>query len=271
MPHGVWNSAHTEIPSRIQPPGLIPLHLNRNVFNTLARTACLIWCFVFSGCAGNDLMVKRQAETEAKLEQLLQTGKKVEKRVNELSAQTQVLDDQAKTSSLQLKQLQDTIQELRIAQEDLKARVALLVQQAATPKVEVVNPEVAPKGKDAGPPPEYVKAFGLYSANNFPAAIEAFEAFLKENPQSDYISNAIYWIGECHYSQSDLVNALAAFQKVVENHPRSSKAPDAMLKMGYTLAAMKEKDKATATFENLIKSYPSSPAAAKARERLTAN
>jgi TolA-binding protein len=44
-----------------------------------------------------------------------------------------------------------------------------------------------------------------------------------------------------------------------------------MLKLGYTLAAMKEKGKANAIFENLIKSYPSSPAAAKARERLTAH
>jgi len=216
-------------------------------------------------------MVKRQAETEAKMEHLLQSNKNGELRVNELTAQVQTLDDQAKTSALQLRQLQDTIQELRIAQEELKARVALLAQQAATPKVEVVNPEIATSGKDAGPPPEYVKAFGLYSANNFAAAVEAFEAFLKDSPQSDYIPNAIYWIGECHYSQSDLVKALAAFQKVVDNHPKSSKAPDAMLKMGYTLAAMKEKDKAKATFENLIKSYPSSPAAGKAREKLTAN
>jgi TolA-binding protein len=34
---------------------------------------------------------------------------------------------------------------------------------------------------------------------------------------------------------------------------------------------MKEKGKASAIYESLIKSYPSSPAAAKARERLTAN
>jgi TolA-binding protein len=58
---------------------------------------------------------------------------------------------------------------------------------------------------------------------------------------------------------------------VAGNYPNSPKAPDALLKVGYSLAAMKEMDKANAIFESLIKSYPSSPAAAKARERLTAN
>lgn len=234
-------------------------------------TACVIACLALTGCAGNDLMLKRQSEAEAKIEHLLQADKKGEQRVNDLFAQIQTQDDQAKTFAVQLKQLQSANQELRIAQDELKARVTFLAQQAATPKIEVVNPEAPPKGRDIGPPPEYVKAFGLYSANKFNDAIEAFGAFIRNNPQSDYAANAIYWIGECHYTQSDLVKAQTAFQKVVDVYPKSSKAPDALLKLGYVLSATKEKDKAKATFENLIKLYPGSPAAAKARERLTAN
>ena len=94
---------------------------------------------------------------------------------------------------------------------------------------------------------------------------------MKNNPQSEYAANALYWIGECHYSLSDLPKAKDIFSRVAETYPNSSKAPDALLKLGYTQAALKEKSKANATFEGLIKSYPSSPAAAKARERLTAN
>lgn len=233
--------------------------------------ACVIACLALTGCAGNDLMLKRQAEAEAKIEHLLQADKKGEQRVNDLFAQIQAQDDQAKAFAVQLKQLQSANQELRIAQDELKARVTLLAQQAATPKIEVVNPEAAPKGKDSGPPSEYVKAFGLYSANNFGAAVEAFETFLRNNPQSEYAANAIYWIGECHYTQSDLVKAQTAFQKVVDAYPKSNKAPDALLKLGYVLSATKEKDKAKVTFENLIKLYPGSLAATKARERLTAN
>jgi tol-pal system protein YbgF len=234
-------------------------------------TACVLSCLALIGCSGNDLIVKRQTEAEAKIDFLLQASKKSEQRQNELSTQQQNLDDQTKAAAQQAKQLQDIIQEQRIALEDLKARVTLLAQQAATPKVEVVNPEVAPIGKDTGPPPGYVKAFGLYSANNFPAAIEAFEAFLNNSPQSEFAPNSLYWIGECHYSLSSLDKAQAAFQKVVDVYPKSSKAPDALLKLGYTLLAKREKGKAKEVFESLINSYPSSGAAIKARERLTAN
>jgi tol-pal system protein YbgF len=141
-----------------------------------------------------------------------------------------------------------------------------------TPKVEIVNqPSPVKAARDAGPPAEYIKSFGLYSANNFTAAIESFESFLANNPQSDYAANAVYWIGECHYSLSDLPKAQEAFSKVAENYPKSSKAPDALLKLGYTLSAMKEKEKAAGIFERIITSFPSSPAAIKARERLNAH
>jgi len=234
--------------------------------------ACVTLCCALTGCAANDLMLKRQSESEAKLEQLVQAGKKSDTRINDLADRIQSRDDQSKATATQIAQLQETIRELRTSQDELKARMVLLAKQTATPKIEIVNQESpTPKGKESGPPTEYVKAFGLYSANNFDYAIPAFETFIKNNPQSDYVANALYWIGECHYSLSELPKAKEYFFKVAGNYPNSPKAPDAMLKLGYTLAAMKEKEKAHAIYESLIKSYPSSPAASKARERLTAN
>jgi tol-pal system protein YbgF len=230
-----------------------------------------IACFALTGCAANDLVVKRQSETEAKVEHLIQNSRKMEQRANELADLSRVQGEQARAVSAQIRQLEETVRELRKSQDELRERVTLIGQQNATPKIEVVNQEPPPKGRDAGPPAEYVRAFGLYSTNNFTEAIAAFEEFLKKNPQSDYAPNALYWIGECHYSLSDLPKAKETFLKVTGSYPNSSKAPDAMLKLGYTLTAMKEKGKASAIYESLIKSYPSSPAAAKARERLTAN
>ena len=233
--------------------------------------ACCISCVALTGCAGNDLLVKRQSETEAKLEHLIQSSKKMDQRFVELADQVRTQDIQARDARLQIKQLEETVSELRKSQEESRERIILMTQQKATPKIEVVNQEPAPKGRDTGPPAEYVRAFGLYSANNFAEAITAFEGFMHDHPQSEYAANALYWIGECHYSLSDLPRAKEVFLQVTGSYPNSPNAPDAMLKLGYTLAAMKEKAKANAIFENLIKSYPSSPAAAKARERLTAN
>jgi len=233
--------------------------------------AFLVSCLALTGCAANDLVLKRQSETEAKVEHLIQSARKRDQRTNELAGQIQAQDDQAKAVSTQIKRLEDTIRELRKSQDELKARFILLSQQTSPPKIEVVNQEAPTKARDAGPPADYVKAFGLYSSNTFSEAITAFETFLKNNPQSEYSANALYWIGECHYSLSNLPKARDIFFKVAGTYPNSPKAPDALLKLGYSLAAMKEKDKADAIFESLIKSYPGSPAAAKARERLTAN
>ena len=232
----------------------------------------LIMVLTLSGCAANELAVKRQTEAESRIEYLIQSGKKGEQRLNEFAAQLQERDEQARSTTLQIKHLQDTVRELRTAQDELKARMLLLAQQGATPRVEVVNPaSPAKSARESGPPADYLKAFGLYSANNFAEAINAFTDFLTNNSQSDYAANAIYWIGECHYTLSDLPKAKEAFLKVSGTYPDSPKAPDALLKLGYTLSALKEKEKAHAIFESLIKSYPSSSAAKKARERLSSN
>ena len=234
-------------------------------------TACFVACIALTGCAANDLMLKRQTETEAKVEQLIQAGRNDNVRMNELAGQLQAQNDTSKSVAMQITQLQDIIRELRASQDELKARIILLAQQAPAPKIEVVNHDAMQKNRDSGPPAGYVKAFGLYSANNFVDAIVAFDAFMKSNPKSDFVANALYWIGECHYSISELPKAKAIFTQVAATYPKNAKAPDALLKLGYTLTALKETEKARTTYESLIKLYPSSPAAAKARERLTAN
>ncbi|HIJ95655.1 MAG TPA: tol-pal system protein YbgF [Desulfuromonadales bacterium] len=232
----------------------------------------LLTLFYLGGCAASDLTVKRQSEAESKIEYLIQSAKKNEQRSNDLASQLQIYEEQLRSSLLQLKQLQESNREQRAVQEELAARMALLSRQGGTPRVEVVNPAPSQKSsRESGPPPEYLKAFGIYSANNFAEAITAFTAFITHNPQSDYAANALYWIGECHYTLSDLPKARDAFLKVSGAYPTSPKAPDAMLKLGYTLTALKEKEKARGIFESLITAYPSSSAAAKARERLSAN
>lgn len=228
----------------------------------------IVLSVLLSGCAANDLMVKRQAESEAKIELLLQTSKKAEQLHNELAAVQQSEDDKLKALTDEIKQLREENRAVKASQSEISIRIARLVQQSQTPKVEIVNQPSSAKTADSGPPPDYLKAFGLYSANNFVAAIESFNTFLKNNLQSEYLPNALYWIGECYYSLSDFAKAKEAFLKVTEVYPNSPKTPDALLKLGYTYAALKDKDAATGIFEKTITLYPGSSAAKKARERL---
>lgn len=222
---------------------------------------------LLGGCAANDLVVKRQTETETRVEHLFQVAGGIEARLNELTARLVTLEEQDAQRAKTMRELSEGVRELKEVNQALQSKVQT-VAGAATPKVEVVNPEGTGRSRDAGPPPAYIKAFGLYSANNFAAAITAFEQFLKTNPNSEYTPNALYWIGECYYTSSDLTKALASFQKVVEGWPKHPKAADALLKIGYCQAALKQPAKARTSFEQVIRQYPGSPAAVKARERL---
>lgn len=237
----------------------------RSVKITLAMFATM--CAV-SGCAANDLVIKRQTETEAKIEHLFQTIGGLEARLNELSDRTKSFEEKSRESDKELRALESDIRIMREAQKSPPSAPEAV--QLLVPKVELVNPDPPIKGKDSGPPAAYLKAFGLYSANNFIAAIKEFELFIKEFPASDFVPNAWYWIGECYYSGSNLKPALESFNKVIDGWPRHPKAADAMLKAGYSYSALKQHDKARAAFEQVIRNYPGSPAALKARERLMA-
>jgi len=225
---------------------------------------------LLGGCAANDLTVKRQTEAETKVEHLFQVVGGLEARLNELYGRQSALEERNDLQTRSMQELSDKVHGLTEVNRNLQIKLQA-VPSVATPKVEVVNPDSTSKVKDTGPPQEYVKAFGLYSANNFMEAVQAFERFVKEQPSSEYVPNATYWIGECYYSRSDLPKALAAFQKVLDGWPRHPKASDALLKIGYSYTALKQQDKAKAAFEGLIRSYPGSPATIKARERLMSN
>lgn len=235
--------------------------------NLRALGVASIATVLLAGCAANDLMVKRQTEAETKLEHLYQVTGGLESRCNELSGRLAALEDQETQQGKLIQELQTHLRALKESNQALELKLQH-VPAVASPKIEVVNPEPSQNIKDGGPPQSYVKAFGLYSTNSFREAVAAFQAFIKEQPTSEFVPNAYYWIGECYYSMSDLQQALPAFQKVLDSWPRHPKAADALLKIGYSRAALKQQDKAKVAFEQLIRNYPGSPAALKARERL---
>ncbi|HEX5774153.1 MAG TPA: tol-pal system protein YbgF [Geomobilimonas sp.] len=226
--------------------------------------------FAASGCSEYDVILKKQTEMDARLEQLVQGSAAANKRLAELSGEVKDLQARAKTQSAELDELKTVAPQLK----DLKSSVETLSPKvnepppAATPRIEVVNSDAVPPDTDAAPQEAYMKAFGLFSSNRYNEAIDAFDAFIRNHPTHEYAGNAQYWIGECHYSQRNYPMALEAFEKVVSGYPKGAKVPDAMLKAGYTLISMNETARAKATLKALVEKYPKSPAAAKARERL---
>ena len=226
--------------------------------------------FAASGCSEYDVILKKQTEMDARLEQLVQGSAAANKRLAELSGEVKDLQSRVKAQTAELDELKTVAPQLK----DLKSSVETLSPKgnepppAATPRIEVVSSDAVPPDTDAAPQEAYMKAFGLFSSNRYSEAIDAFDAFIRNHPTHEYAGNAQYWIGECHYTQRNYPLALEAFEKVMSGYPKGNKVPDAMLKAGYTLISMNESVRAKATLKALVEKYPKSPAAAKARERL---
>jgi tol-pal system protein YbgF len=226
--------------------------------------------FALCGCANQDAQLRKQAELESRLEILAKGSSLSNQQMNGLSNDLKDLQDQVKKNSAEIRELRESLANLRAAADEQRVGKAAVRADKPTPKIEVINKasEGRKKSRTDVRAEEYMKAFGLYSANKYEEAIESFTAFIKTYPDSDYSANAQYWIGECYYTRSNLSKALEAFNKVISNYPDGSKVPDAMLKAGYTLFALKQRDSATALLESLVKRFPETPAAAKAREKL---
>lgn len=114
----------------------------------------------------------------------------------------------------------------------------------------------------------YQDAFQLVQARNFDAAIEAFEAFVDDYPNSPLLANGYYWLGELYSSRSELEPAAQAFDTVIEDYPQSNKVPDALYKLGLLRARQGQPDASRALLTRVREEYPDSSAAGMAADFL---
>lgn len=116
----------------------------------------------------------------------------------------------------------------------------------------------------------YDAASNLFRRNDFPSAVEAFRAFVKDYPASPLAANANYWIGISYANMRDYRAALAAQEDLLVKYPQSPKAPDALLAIAAIQMEQGDSGSARNTLEDIIARFPTSEAAGKARTRLTA-
>lgn len=234
------------------------------------RCFAVALCMATCGCASNELLVKKQMEMDARLEQLIQANAGTNTRIAEMTSELKDLQGRVKAHAADLEVVKPGLREVRSSL-DSAPHVAGKTGAPATSKIIVVDKGAPTSDQNAVEQEVYMKAFGLFSVNNYGGAIDAFEEFLKTYPSSEYAVNAQYWIGECFYTQREYTKALEAFTKVLDRYPNGKKVPDAMLKIGFSHISLDQQEKARAALETLVEKHPNSPAAVKARERLTRN
>lgn len=121
----------------------------------------------------------------------------------------------------------------------------------------------------------YNKAYGLVTSKRFDSALEAFKQFLVDFPDSQYLPNALYWMGELYQvvQPTDLEAARQAFTQLIERYPNNSKVPDAMYKLGKVYYQKGNTVKSREWLNRVIADYGNgvSSAADKARQFLQDN
>jgi len=120
------------------------------------------------------------------------------------------------------------------------------------PRPSAIDPE-ARKAYDA--------ALALVNGKNYAQALDAFAAFMLKYPDHPYVENAMFWRGECYFSESDYVRAVEQLEGVIARFPSGAKTPDALLKLGLAQQKLGNPQKAKAYFDKLTHDYPRSDAA----------
>jgi tol-pal system protein YbgF len=136
-------------------------------------------------------------------------------------------------------------------------------------------PEV-PKGvPPIQPPPSqnpekaaFDSAFDLFQKNQFANARQQFQGFMRQYPQSSMADSALYWIGECYYSERQYQNSIETFQQVLNRYPSGNKTPNAMLKQAAAFQQIGDRTAARILYERLIDQFPRSPQAQIAKQKL---
>ena len=210
----------------------------------------------------------------------------------ELFNQLQRMQDQLAQQQGAIEVLQNQVNQLKQEglerYQDLDRRIGAGVTPAATPDNSSAGgaPSAAAGGAAAGaaasqapaassepgdPAKEklyYDAAFDLIKAKDFDKASQAFTAFLRKYPNSQYAGNAQYWLGEVNLAKGDLQGAGQAFAKVSQMYPKHAKVPDSLYKLADVERRLGHTDKVKGILQQVVAQYPGTSAAQLAQRDL---
>ena len=137
-------------------------------------------------------------------------------------------------------------------------------------------PETKPEPPPVQPPPAptmspqeaYSVAYNDYLKGNYDLAVESFELYRQQFPESPLADNALYWIGECRFSQRKFEEAIDAFDELIMTHPQGDKAAAAHLKKGLSFIELGRKPEALAALKLLVAKYPLEEEARLAQDKI---
>ena len=116
----------------------------------------------------------------------------------------------------------------------------------------------------------FADANALSQSAKHKEAFAAFDAFLREYPNSKLAPDALYGMGYSQFALKNYKSSIATQQKVIDLHPTSAKVPDAMYNMANGQIQLGQVGSAKKTLRDLVAKYPDAPVTPNAQRRLKA-
>ncbi|MEN6559349.1 MAG: tol-pal system protein YbgF [Acidobacteriota bacterium] len=142
------------------------------------------------------------------------------------------------------------------AEAERKPVPAAPVKAPAEAKPQPAAPVTPAPAPTMSPQEAYSVAYNDYLKGNYDLAVESFKLYRQQFPESPLADNALYWIGECRYSQRKFEEAIDAFDELILTYPQGDKAAAAHLKKGLSFIELGRKPEALAALKLLVAKYP---------------
>jgi tol-pal system protein YbgF len=196
----------------------------------------------------------------------------LQQQISDLQEEVSELRGIAESHAYKLEQIVDRQRELYI---EIERRLTAAQPAAVDAIPDSTDATEAPADSYGGSLSEneaYDRAVNMILKDRkYDAAIPEFQGFISQFPNSIYIANAHYWLGQLLFNKAQYQEARDHFDKVIRFYPDSNKRPDAILKQGTVLQKLGDEAGAKALFEKVISEYPESNSATLAKSRLAGN
>lgn len=224
--------------------------------------------------------LKTQVRDLQSLVKLLQADQgNVQESIKNVPSQYQFLLDKIERVNLLLTKISEDLLTMKggpapapVSGQADKEKAAAPVQKRPTEqKTELPPAERKPPvfpSTSLSPQEVYNTAYGDYLKGNFDLATDGFKIYRDNFPDSPLADNALYWIGECSFSQRKFSEAIDEFNDLILDYPQGDKIAAAYLKKGLSLAELRRKDEALVVFKLLISKYPLEEEARIAQEKI---
>lgn len=107
----------------------------------------------------------------------------------------------------------------------------------------------------------YQIAINFLNKNQYDKSLAAFQNYLNNYPNGNYVANAHYWLGEIYLEQNNRKKAVLEFQIIKNKFPQSEKVLDAQLKLAMIHAENGQVIRAKQELMEIKKQHPNSTVA----------